>query len=301
MNQVKLYSVEVPLDILTKEHRKKITGDLGRYNAVADILEKTTEQKKAFLERCRGLFFQNLHDEQLIKDVRLGNITLDIAWLVVICFSEQNNNGKPGFPLYEFTKVSVANNTDNFKLSSIAGMFSTYMHDYDRSNIEHAGNDQQDKYSLSLDMWKILFEPHQINDGLPLFDNLPVFVFPRSLSTNSETTVYMNKLGFQEKNYTINGEEIRCFYEDGNNPLENPLLKSAILSTGLVLVEITRSDLYKGSKYIGKFNRQNFSKEVKLQQEITVLKWLNSNKLLEVNSINLHLLATDYLLTSTKV
>lgn len=276
---MKLYSVEIPLDILTKEQRNIITGELGRYNVVADILEKNNKQKQALLQRCRGLFFQNLNDEQLRENVRKGNINLEISWLIVMCWSRENKNGELGFPLYEFTKVSVANKIDNSKISSIAGMFSSYMHDYERSNLEYGCNDQQDKYSLSLDTWKILFEPNKINEGLPLFDNLPVFVFPRSMSINSETTIYMHKLGFQEGNYSIKGKEIRCFYQDGNNPLEINLLQSAILSTGLVLVEITRPDLYKGSKYIGEFNRHNFTKDVKIQQEDRVLGWLKLQKL----------------------
>ncbi len=280
---MRLYSVEVSLNILTKKYRNQITGDLGRYNVVADLLEKTTYQKKAFLKRCKSLFLQNLNSQGLRENVRSGNINLDISWLVVMCCSEENSDGSPGFPLYEFTTVSITNQPEEIRLCSIAGMFSTYMHDYDRRYIENYRNDQNDQYSLSLALWKILFEPHQFNEGFPLFDHLPVFVFPKSLSKNSQTTVYMKKLGFHERNYNINGQEVRCFHEEGNNPLENPVLKSAILSTGLVLVEMTRPDLYKGSQQIGVFNRENFTKNVKRQQEMIVLEWLNINKSFKLN------------------
>jgi hypothetical protein len=158
----------------------------------------------------------------------------------------------------------------------IAGMFSTYMHDHHRNNIEYARDDEKagEKYNLSSDLWRMLFEPNNSNKGVPLFENKPVFVFPKSTSSKSETSVYMSKLGFCEKNYDINGTKVRCFYEDINNHWENPILKSAILSVGLVLVEITRPDLYKGSKYVGEFNRKKFTENTKIVQKNRVSGWL---------------------------
>ena len=273
---MKLYSVEVSLDILTKEARNRITGNLGRYNVVADLLEKTLEQRKIFLKRCRQLFFDNLNEYQIRENSKSEKLNLDISWLVVMCCTEEDNDNEIGFPLYEFTKVSIENKTGHRKFSSIAGMFSTYMHDYDRRSIEGFAN--PDKYLLSSEMWKILFDPNSINEYSPLLDNFPVFVFPKRTSKESETAIYMSRLGFCEKEYTVKGKKVRCFYENKNNPLKNPILKSAILSVGLVLVELTRPDLYKGSEFIGEFNRDNFTEAIKLEQENRILEWLKSNQ-----------------------
>ena len=35
---IELYTVEVLLNILTKEYRNKILGELGRFNVISDLL-----------------------------------------------------------------------------------------------------------------------------------------------------------------------------------------------------------------------------------------------------------------------
>jgi hypothetical protein len=279
--QMSVYSVEVPLNILIKEDRNRILGNLGRFNVVSDLLEKTADQRNAFLQRCRGLFFQNLNNKEIRKNVRLGNISLDVSWLAVMyCFEKETfnsfNSKDPGFPLYEFTKIYVTDSRNNIQLSMIAGMFSTYMHDYYRNNIECARDNEKagEKYNLASDLWRMLFEPNNLNKGIPLLEGKPVFIFPKSTSKKSETSVYMSSLGFCEKNYDINGTTVRCFHEDINKHLENSILKAAILSVGLVLVEITRPDLYKGSKYIGEFNYKKFTENTKIVQKNRVSEWL---------------------------
>lgn len=78
-----------------------------------------------------------------------------------------SNNKK--FPLYEFIKVYIKENNIR-KWQVIGVMYSTYLHDYDRGNLQKSIF-RKENITLTINLWNSLFEKSLINNFSPPLNN----------------------------------------------------------------------------------------------------------------------------------
>lgn len=279
-----LYVKKIPIKSLTLSKLSTFCNQKNRYNCVTDLAHKSKEQINVFINRVHDLYYEFFKQRDK-KYFPLTKSSLEVEIYLSVVFCKSNSELElEGFPLYDFLSFDVREK--NSVLSSGFGvMLSTYTHDFDREKLKE-GRIVANDISLSINLWKSLFETTKFNEGKPpLLNQYPVFVFPQTKyqnSSSSTTNDYMSYLGLTMINdYSLSGEVMRIFYKKGDPQISNSKVYLAILAIGQVLLEMTNPDIYQGNSQLMPFNRGNFTAAVKLKQKESFINWLSEHNLLD--------------------
>lgn len=254
----------------TKDFDQKILKYHFRYNSITDLMIRSPQQIDLCLDRVSQLFHQSYGEE----------FEIDLS-LYACFFYDENKPDIDPLPLCEFTCIDIYKY--GVKLDSILGvMFSSYLHDYDRENISEFDK-ATDDFPVTTTFWTALFQPHPLNNYEPPLDKYPILIFPQDKSkidVPSATNSYMEMLGFDLKiDYLDNGLPFRLFQHRGDRRLDSPPVKTALVSCGQVFLEMLMPNLYPSNTGLTPFDRVYFNGEVKQQQKLKFINWLEQHEL----------------------
>lgn len=282
MKHLHFYTKKVPLDGLTYLKLFNLCNESCRYNCMTDLTLKGDSQIHTFINRANQLYQKKLKIEggtdSIIKKSQI-KIYLDIVF-----GKEYFEPECSGFPWYEFLSFNILEEVQ-VKSSGLGVMLSSYLHDFDREQIEKHTLGEND-IGLSILFWKSLFDETYFNGGFPpLKGQTPVFIFPCQTEGNtvrSSTNDYMKYLGLEmDVGYTLDNTPLRIFYQSTHPKLVDRNLYFAFLAIGQVCLEMTRPDIYGGNSELLPFNRDKFTPEVKRQQKQRAIEWLTNHGLLD--------------------
>ena len=283
------YVKKIAIESLTPSKLATFCNQKNRYNCVTDLVLKGESQNKEFTERINELYSQlsKVRDaeDNVIKQ-KDGKLK---AYLSVVFCKAENQSESEALPIYEFLSFEVLR--QGWVSSSGFGvMLSTYTHDFDREKIEKYSV-LQDTVNLSVELWNSLFEKTSLNkENPPLFGKYPVLVFPQEKSKiglPSATNDYMKRLGLEMLiDRSLYDDPMRIFYRKSDPQMYNSEIYIAILAIGQVFLEMTNPHIYRTDSQVMPFNRDKFTKAVKLQQKNTFTSWLFEHGLLEMKNQN---------------
>ena len=279
MKSLEFYTKKVSIRDLTYPILSNLCNGKNRYNCITDLTLKDNNQINIFIARANELYQKFITQNKTENILNIEEVQLEIYLEIVFC-KEYSEPESSGFPLYDFLSFNILEG-NQIKSSGSGVMLSSYFHDLEREKIEHYKVTEDDIF-LSIVFCKSLFQETYLNGGSPpLKGKKSVFIFPcqnQSNSLKSSTNDYMNYLGFEiDIAYTINGDPLRIFYQSTHPKFDNINLNNGILAIGQVCLEMTRPDIYSGNLELLPFNRENFTEEVKLQQKLIFIKWLNNH------------------------
>ncbi|MEM9220083.1 MAG: hypothetical protein AAGD25_37870 [Cyanobacteria bacterium P01_F01_bin.150] len=171
---------------------------------------------------------ENQIKETLIKKLKLKNKLFYRVFFL--------SNNESCIPILECLEID----------GCLGGMLSTYLHDLDRDIIEGEGDLCLAPKSILI--WQKLLDQSEFS-----------FIFPSSHSHKSRTSLYMRKLGFNEK---INGN-FRCYFNNSD--------KSHIFLD--LMIELIAAIQRKNSLY--SFNHERI-RLAKIQQAMLVRQWFSN-------------------------
>lgn len=236
---MKIYCKKINLKHLDSSFLNSFCAYKGRYDIVADLVEKCKVEDFISLA---NLNFKNLGHEEKID-----------IYLSVVFFK----CGKEALPVFSFLEFKILKNKKI--INSCKGiMFSTYVHDIDRDALHDASLKFN---SLSVDLWNLLFENR-------LFEKDFIFVFPESKSKVSRTDAYMRNLDFDL--IKLKNEKYRIFFME-KSPVDQVVVMDAVKSISDVIL-----DMMKG-KGIGSFNFKKLN-DLKEIQKNRFIYWLSFYK-----------------------
>lgn len=263
------YCKKFPLQ-RTQDFDQKILKHHFRYNTMTDLMIRSPQQISLCLDRIHQVFHTYCSDA----------FSLELSLYACFFYDEQKPDIDP-LPICEFTCIDVYEHGK--KLDSLLGvMFSSYLHDYDRESIGGVAK-QVDNFPTTLGLWNALFQPSALNNYAPPLEQYPTVIFPQDkarIGTPSPTNDYMKLLGFDMKvDYLNNDLPFRLFFQNGDYRLDSQPLKAALVSCGHVFLEMLRPDLYPSDTALDPFNREHFNGEVKQQQKLQFMSWLEQHEL----------------------
>ena len=283
------YVKKVAIESLTPSRLSAFCNQKNRYNCVTDLVLKGKSQIEEFSKRTNQLYRQLLKERHPENNViKQKDCNLKAYLSVVFCKAETQSESE-ALPIYEFLSFEVVR--QGWGSSSGFGvMLSTYTHDLDREKIEKYSV-LQDPVNISVELWNSLFEKTSLNkEKDPLFGKYPVLVFPQEkakIGLPSATNDYMKRLGLEMLvERSLYDDPMRIFYRKSDPQMYNSEIYLAILAIGQVFLEMTNPHIYRTDSQLMPFNRDNFTKAVKLQQKNTFTNWLFEHGLLEMKNQN---------------
>ncbi|MCX5947415.1 MAG: hypothetical protein NTY67_04270 [Cyanobacteria bacterium] len=289
---MKLQAREISIDAsLTSAKVERHSCHAGRYHLITDLARKGPKQISLFLDRINAVLAasnaSSQHSTHTAQSAQARAERVELSLITVLAIDDADLRSPP-FPLFDFLGIK-ANTDDGGSEEAYGVMLSTYIHDLDRTAIEHL-HERSDNFNDSRQLVDSLFFPSKFNgDEPPFFERFPVFAFPSRPTAplpapTSPTDRYMHCLGFD---CTIvhrpQGKALRSYTHHCDSKTRDSLaMNSAILAVGQVCAEMVEPSLYRQldcspttlERRPQPFDRSMFNATLKHQQKQAMQQWL---------------------------